>query len=423
MIDQFRNLIISTNPSDRTMFLWNAIGSGTYSFASLILTYLTIRIVGAEAGGGFAIALTLAQMFVYIAYFEIRNYRVTDTENKYVFADYHAVKIVLCILMILITSIYSLFKGYTTHKISIVILLSIYRMLDGYADLFEAEFHKNNRLDLAGKSLAFRTLLSVSIYFVLLKITYNLILSLIFAIVSGIIGIIIFDVWVYTAAINLKITWNYTVFKEIIKECFPLFAGMFLWTYILSASRIAVDNVLPDQYQAIYQILFMPVSVINLFMVFWINPNILRLTTYYSEQKIKSFWNTILKMVLALAGFTLICILAAFWIGIPILSFFVKMDLQLYKNLFIFLIFSGGINALAFLLYYILTIFRNRMKIILGYGIAAFSSLFISTPMVKRWNLWGAAISYAVSMGILLVIFVICIVIETKKKGGDFSNA
>ena len=57
------------------------IGSGIYSASSMLLSLIVIKIIGADSGGVFSIALTISQMLVYIAYFEMRTYLVTDAND------------------------------------------------------------------------------------------------------------------------------------------------------------------------------------------------------------------------------------------------------------------------------------------------------------------------------------------------------
>lgn len=418
MIKQW--IIGKETPSDKKLFLWNMIGSSIYALASLILTYMTIRVIGDKEGGIFAIALTLAQMFIYIAYYEMRNYQVTDAKERYEFKNYHAVKIVNCVAMMVIVLVYCLIKRYDFYKYLIVMLVCFYRMLDGYADVYEAEFHAKNRLDLAGKSMAFRTLISVGMYFIVLIATHNLILSVVAAIVSGLLGIWMFNIWIFGCVGKIQLSFEKESFMGILKDCFPLFLGMFLWTYLLSASRIAVDDVMSSEYQSYYQVLFLPVSVINLLAGFLIRPSLIELTKLHDNGEKKVFWNKIARMLVLLIGFTMICMLGAYLIGIPVLNILVGCDLSEYRGLFVFLILAGGFNAIAYLLYYVLTIFRSGKSILTGYIAASVVAYFISPLMVRKMELWGAGCSYLISILVLLILFVIFILLEeghvTKEK-------
>ena len=411
-----KRLIAGKEPTERSLFIWNLIGSAVYALASMILTYMTIRVAGEEQGGVFAIALTLGQMFIYIAYYEMRNYQVTDAQNKYQFSQYHAVKIVNCMLMMLAVVLYAVFQKYDLYKAEIIILVCFYRMLDGYADVYEAEFHKQGRLDLAGKSMTFRTILSVGIYFIILIVTKNLRWAVWGAIISGILGILIFNFWIFDSVGTIQTKWDKESFKGILKDCFPLFVGMFLWTYLLSASRLAVDQVMPSEYQSYYQTLFMPVSVINLFAGFLIRPSLIQLTELYSKRSMKEFWKIIGRMLALLAGFTVICMIGAYICGIPVLSLLVNCQLEEYRTMFVFLILAGGVNAVAYLLYYVLTIFRDQSGIMIGYGIASVVALLISARMTRQYELWGASASYFISITVLAVLFVLRIGMQSYKE-------
>ncbi len=409
-------IIGKKQPDDRQLFLWNMIGSGIYALSSMVLTYLTIRVVGADDGGIYAIGLTLAQMFIYIAYYEMRNFEVTDANDLYTFTDYHVVKIINCILMMIVAIGYILVKQYDFHKSLIITLVCLYRMLDGYADVYEAQFHKDGRLDLAGKSMAYRTIVSVGVYFVVLIMSHDLVYALCGAVISGILSLIICDIWVYQAFDRITFKADRQAMLGIWKDCFPLFIGMFLWTYLLSASRIAVDDVMTSEYQSYYQVLFMPVSVINLFAGFLIRPSLIPLTDNLKNHEYGQFWRTIGKILLELTGITVVCMLGAYLIGIPVLSVIVGCDLSEYRNLLTFLIFAGGFNAAAYTLYYVLTIYRDRISIIIGFCISAILAFFISEPLTRAYELYGAARSYFISVLVLTVIFVVCIIVNNHKK-------
>lgn len=409
-------IIGKKQPDDRQLFLWNMIGSGIYALSSMVLTYLTIRVVGADDGGIYAIGLTLAQMFIYIAYYEMRNFEVTDAKDLYTFTDYHMVKLVNCFIMMIVSAGYVLLKNYDFNKALIIALVCLYRMLDGYADVYEAQFHKDGRLDLAGKSMAYRTIVSVGIYFAILIVTKDLIIALCGAVISGIISLIICDILVFKTLDKIRFEFNIKAMTGIWKDCFPLFVGMFLWTYLLSASRIAVDDVMTSEYQSYYQVLFMPVSVINLFAGFLIRPSLIPLTDNLKNKEFGKFWKTIGKILLELTGITVVCMLGAYLIGIPVLSIIVGCELTQYRGLLTFLIFAGGFNAAAYTLYYVLTIYRDRISIILGFGISSVIAFLISKPLTRSYELNGAAWSYCISVVVLTVIFVVRIIVNNKKK-------
>ena len=408
-----KRIMIGDNvSSEKSNFIWNMLGSGIYSAASMILTFLTIRIMGEYDGGIFSIALTISQMLICFAYFEMRTYQVTDAKNEFSFTQYYSTKIITCLIMLIASIGYVVLKAYNPYKVLVILLMCVYRMIDGFADVFESQFHKDGRLDIAGKSLAYRTLFSVTIYFVTLILSHDLVTALIVAIIAAILGLIVCDMAVYREFGSMKVVFEKEKSLKILKSCFPLFLGVFLWTYILSASRLAVDDCMSSDAQAYYQVLFLPVSVINLFSGFLFRPMLTRLTELYKQEKYKDFFKIILKLVLIMVIFTIICMGGAYLVGIPVLEVIVKLELAKYRGLFTFLIAAGGVNAIAFSWYYVLTIFRCPKIITGGYIVAAVMAYIISPVFVKREGLWGAGISYFIVVFTLNIIFIAAILYQ-----------
>lgn len=411
-----KGLLLGKGTSVKKDFFWNMMGSGVFSLASMLLTYLTIRMIGEDGGGIFSIAITLSQMFAYIVYYETRNYQITDVKDEFHFSDYYMLKIVNSVLMMVVCIGYVAIKQYDLSKVAVVLLVCVYRLIDGFADVFESQFQKKGRLDIAGKSLTFRTILSVLAYFIALGITKDLILSVIIAIVFAIIGMFIFDILIFKGFGSLKFHFQFSRLVQVWKACFPLFIGTFLWTYLLSASRIAVDDCMASKYQAYYQVLFMPVSVINLFAGFIFRPMLMELARLNDQGKGKEFWLKIGKMIGFIMIFTLACMVGAYLVGVQILGVMVNCNLDAYRGVLTLLIFAGGFNAVAVALYYVLTIFRGRISIIVGYVVASITAYIISPIMVRAKGLSGGAWSYFIAVLVLSIIFVICILIMQNKK-------
>lgn len=416
----FVELLTGKEPAgEKKNFIWNMAGSGIYSFISMFLSIIVIRIMGEKMGGVFSIAITISQMLLYIAYFELRTFQVTDVEHRYSFAQYHGAKLITCILMMVVSVIYIAIQGYDTEKMLIVFLMCIYRMLDGYADLYEGQFQLHDRLHLAGKSMAFRSIISSAFFIGALILTRNLVLSLGIAIVTALVALWAFDLLIESSFGSIKPSFDRKVIKSILTECFPLFVGAFLWVYILSASRIAIDSNMADEYQAYYQTLFMPVSIINLFATFFFRPALTPLSEYYSKRDKEAFFKKIKGLLVLIAVFTVICMAGAFLLGIPVLSLMSGCDLGEYRMVLVVLMVGGGLNSASFFLYYILTIMRKPKSVLAGYISAALLSLVISSALVQQMGIWGAALSFLITVGYLCMVFSILIVAHCRK---DFAS-
>ena len=73
----------------RANVIWNIAGSFVYAFASMVLSFLVIRMAGEEKGGIFSFGYsTLGQQLFLVAYFGIRPFQITDGKGEYSFGEY-----------------------------------------------------------------------------------------------------------------------------------------------------------------------------------------------------------------------------------------------------------------------------------------------------------------------------------------------
>ena len=88
---------------EKENMIWNMTGSFFYAFASMVLSFLVLRIAGEEQGGIFSFGFsTVGQQMFLLAYFGIRPFHITDGANQYRFGDYLHHRYVTCALALLL---------------------------------------------------------------------------------------------------------------------------------------------------------------------------------------------------------------------------------------------------------------------------------------------------------------------------------
>ena len=146
----------------RANVVWNIAGSFVYAFASMVLSFLVIRLAGEEKGGIFSFGFsTLGQQLFLVAYFGIRPFHITDGAGEYTFGDYREHRIVTCLIALAFGAVFMMIRhgaylrgigDYNGEKCTILLLLIVYKVIDGYADVYESEFQRQGSLYLTGKS-------------------------------------------------------------------------------------------------------------------------------------------------------------------------------------------------------------------------------------------------------------------------------
>lgn len=396
-------------------FIWNMIGSFCYAFASMVLSFLVLGIVGDEEGGMFSFGFsTFGQQMFILAYFGIRPFHVTDGKGEYSFGDYVHHRILTCMAAILVGVGYLAVVGYTPEKTKVVFLLVCYKVIDGFADVYESEFQRNGNLHLTGKSNTFRTILSVGAFLCTLVFSHNLVAACMVAVLAQVIGVIVFDVLVIKELPAVVHVWDKQNILPLFQGTILLFVSVFLDFYVFSAAKYAIDAHMNDVASGHFNIIFMPTSVINLAAGFVIRPFLTYLTEYWNQKRFQDFIKMLKKISLIIVGLTVLAVGATWILGNPVLKVLERIlgegysgKLTAYKDSFVLIVLGGGFYAILNLYYYVLVILRKQ-KLIFGiYLVMGLLAVKIAPAMVVADGIPGAARGYLLLMILMAVMFVL----------------
>lgn len=408
-----RALLHTWENREKQNMVWNMIGSFFYAMASMVLAFLVMRIAGEEQGGIFSFGFsTFGQQMFIIAYFGIRPFQVTDGEHQFSFGDYLHHRILTSGAAVLVglgyLGIQMIWGNYSGEKAVILFLLVLYKVIDGFADVYESEFQRNGNLHLTGKSNTFRTILSVSCFLAALTLGGSLFFACIIAVSAQVLGFLFFDSYVIKALQGVE--WSRTGghSKAIFHSTSLLFLSAFLDFYIFSASKYAIDANMTDAHSGYFNIIFMPTSVINLVAGFVIRPFLTSLTDFWNQKNYTGFKKQFDRLFRVIAVLTVLAVGAAVLIGKPVLGLLELIlgsayegSLTQYHESFAVIVLGGGFYAVLSLMYYSLVIMRKQGSIFAVYSIAAVAAVLCSNGLVSAYGIWGAALAY---LGVMMVL-------------------
>ena len=404
--------------------LWNALGSMTYALASMVLAFFVLRILGEKEGGIFGFGYsTLGQQFFILAYFGIRPFHITDMRGEFSFRDYHYFRILSSFFAVLLSIFFLLYQytngSYTVEKVSILFFLCLYKILDGYIDVYESELQRRGKLYKTGQSLFFRTIFSVLVLLCSLLLNKTLLLGVILMNLSQVLSLYLFAILPLEKTKELEavnLSGENKVFMQKMKALFSgsvfLFLSVFLDFYVFSSSKYAVDAVLGSSSSGIYNLLFMPSNFIYLLANFIIRPALPTLAALWqSGDKLRfkkeesSLMKKVLLLSLLLFGLAFLLSPLALWILEKLLGPAFSGKITGERWTFCLLILGGCFYALANLEYYILVTKRQQKRIFTGYALGAVLSFFTADLMVQEAGFFFASIQFVLMMLFLFLFF------------------
>ena len=412
-----KHLLYKGTDIGRQNVVWNIAGSFVYALASMVLSFLVIRVVGDDQGGIFSFGFsTLGQQMFIVAYFGIRPFQITDNKGEFSFGEYLEHRSITCILALILGALLLTFRHgtgqYSASKCMILILLVIYKVIDGYADVYESEFQRQGSLYLTGKSNFFRTILSVSVFLVTLAAFEHLLLACVAAVAAQMLGVALFNLDVIHALAHVD--WNKGEGKnrKLFHSTVFLFVSTFLDFYVFSAAKYAIDAKMNDAASGYFNLIFMPTSVIYMVANFIIRPFLTKLTDMWLARDLDSFKRELLRIGAVILGLTALAVGATAVLGrwvLSVMEFLLggRYDGMLvqYQAAFMVIVLGGGFYALANLMYYALVIMRRQKAIFTVYLAAAAAAAVLSGFLVSKFGINGAAGCYLLLMIGLVIGF------------------
>ncbi|MDD6311564.1 MAG: oligosaccharide flippase family protein [Firmicutes bacterium] len=428
MLAVIRRLLEKTNNIKRSSYVWNAMNAIISALQSPVIMMVMTRTNGVDDAGVFSIAFAVATLMLYVGLYGLRRFQSSDMHNKYTFGEYHGMRILTCSMMLFVSLMYCFyglcFTNYTSEKATVIFLICIAKCCQAYSDVYHGCMQQKGRLDVATKSSSVRYLAEMVLYAVALVITKNLIISTAVFTAASIFFLLITSVNAGKNYCYYKPEFNWKKIRMLAIEGFPLFISLFLNMYISNAPKYAIDQYLNDEVQAIYNMIFMPAFMVMMISNFIFNPI---LTTYAelwlakTKEALASLKKHIAGQMMVVLGLTILGLIVAYTIAIPLLSLIFGVDLSSYKMELCVVMIGGGVLAYCTFFSTVLTVIRLQQSLMVCYVIVSLAAKLLSKVFVTNLGIMGAASMYAALM-ILLALMLGAITLWRIRKEGKLLN-
>lgn len=392
----------------RRDYLWNTLGTAVWGFAFPLLTIVSTQLVGAEEAGKFSIAFVTGTLIMIACNYGVRNFQVSDIDEKTSFASYQLNRWLCGALALGCGLMYSSARGYDAQMATIGLGVYLYKVIDGVADVYEGRLQQADKLYLAGMSQTLRSVGVIAVFSAALFLTRS---TPIAAMAMGIAAIA--SLVLVTAPLALLETEksrrvSLREVGHLFVQCAPLFGALFLFNLIESMPKFVMEGTLAYKYQLYFNALFFPAQAILLSVGFVYKPQLLRLSSIWANPRKRRRFDLIIVAVMALiVAITGVC--AAFMAGpgIPLMSFMYGLSFERYRTLALLMVVAGGVTAAIDFIYAIITVLRHAGDVTKIYLICFAVSVVLPVILIKLLGLMGAVVSYLAIMALLLVLLII----------------
>ena len=444
------------NKNEAGNYIWNAIGGMLNAGQSVLVLIIVTRVCGLEAAGLYSIAFATGNLFMYLGNYGVRNYQVSDVDEKFPFRSYVLHRLLTVALMLLVAAVYctySLLRGaYSPAKTMTVAAMCLLKAIDCLEEVLEGRLHQRGRLDLAGKMMTVRLLVSIGGMLAVLVATGNLLTATNAAIILAAAAVILMaaacrrtllplqpapgaaaknksaatspaapaahvpelaagignaagaPAAATSAAVSAACRGALRDAAVLMRVCFPVCAANFLSFYLINAPKYAIDAAMSETAQAQYNFIAMPVFVIQLLGMFVYQPVLVRMTLSWNRADKKGFLRDFLRITAGLLIIAALCLGGAYVLGIPVLSALYATDLSALKPELLLILAGGVFLAMNGFYSAVLTLMREQNRIPFMYLAGAVLSLILTPHFVEISGIMGAVISFVLIMAIVCAL-------------------
>lgn len=388
----------------KSIYFWNMAGSMCNAAKTVLLTMVCSWLVGDVRTGIFSLALATSQMLRPVGNFELRSAFVTDARHEFSFPSILGFSLFSNLAMMLAAVLLIVFRGYEGEKAAAILLMCLFILIQNISDAFAGQFQRGEHLELAGKSLFYSILVTSVLFGIVLAVTGQLIAAMAASVFAEALWLVFYDLPYGRFMGACSPGFDHDVLIRLFLLTLPLCLSSFLQSYIITASRYAIDTYLNDEMQAIYSYLFMPVSVINLFSIFFFRPILTAMAASWSAHRFDAFLRYVRRQLVLIAGVSVVVLAGGWLVGVQVLGLVYHADLTGYRGALMLALLGGVFSACNTFAYYILATFRCQRVMLLAYGFASLLMLCFSSASVRVWGLSGAFLIYCVIMALLTVV-------------------
>lgn len=385
--------------------LYNSIGSFVYLFCQWLMTFIVVWVSGYNAAGILSISMSVATTYAVIATFNMRNYQASDLKGKYSEKTYLTTRLITCIIALVITFIYSLIHEFSVFQILCINIFMIYKLSEAIVDVLHGTLQKKWRFDIIGISFFARGLILITLFFLGLKLTDNLLIALLLVTIGTYLFIIFYDIKKYRENVNNYGNYKKSYTFKLLVQCVPMVIYGLIFSYVSLYPKVYVENIFGSELVGYYSSVATPALIIQVAATFVFNPLISLFAEYYNNKEYKKFNYSTFRVlgIIVLIGF--LGLIASKYLGRWGLELLYGSSILDYVYLFNGVIIISTLTAIIWFLGMLLVVKRNYKVLIFGSLISLIVTFAITKNMIQTYGLEGINITLIIVYLVQIVIY------------------
>lgn len=397
---------------------WTVASGILYSVTSLVFLVVVSHRLGDVSSNIYSIGMMIALQILTVGRFSVRNFQVSDVEDKYSFKEYLSFRIITCFLAAIVAVIWIIAGRYDRETAVVIGSFCIYRISESFGDLFEGLYQQKLRLEVSGKSQFVKNVIMLLVFSAMVIITGKLAISAILLAMISVILVIVVDLPLVREFTELGFNFNPRKMWQIGVACFSLFVSSFMYIYINNSPKYAIEYIEGKDGVGVgrFSMLFMPTFMVELLAGFTLRTWLADMASCRNNKDYAGLRKLIAKQLGITILLTVFAMVFMYFAGGWFLSFVYGTDLYGYETITVLLMFCGGLGAVYALFENVVTIYRKQEFSIIINILSALTATILVYLLTAKYNLLGATIGFLAANVVRTVGYIILAVISMIKE-------
>ena len=153
---------------------WTTAGMVMYNMAVWVFSVLILKMLGAEASGYYAIAVSVGNTLYALSLWGLRSFIVADAENKYSADEYFSARMAGIAAALVILGIVLAVSRYDAAQNSILILYMLYKCSEAAIEVLDCFCQRRLQMNINAGSMILRSILFTVIFYLSLRFTASM---------------------------------------------------------------------------------------------------------------------------------------------------------------------------------------------------------------------------------------------------------
>lgn len=361
-----------------------------YQGCQWVITVLVVLLSGYENSGVLAYAMSIGNIFLPIATFNLRTYQVSDLKRRFTEGEYIAFRFITVVIAFVFIIPYTMATTSDLTWVLPTLLYLLFKMDEAVCDVLSGISQKGERMDYIGISQFSRGVLIVVFFCFGLMVAQSLSIAILLMFVGCCFMTVLYDFPHARRFGSINVAIHFSKVRKLAAAGMPLVLSATFASMIVTYARQVFANQYGSTMLGYYAAVATPSVLVQAAARYLYCPALVPLASKWNDEAgLQGFMRYLVRSSLYIALGVMGMAIALLALGPHLLRFVYGNEIEPYTSLLLGMVVGTGLNTFVYYFMDVLVIMRNlRGSVIIG-ALGLFACFVLASRLETAWGMDG----------------------------------